>query len=133
MDDHCRCIISDMYKYRIKLYICSQYLFPLTPGLPRARDKTLTKFVRCPYPCPRESYGVWPQGQANIPSLGTLEERLFYFKPQAQSPLLSWPFWNSVSNASSLHPYLGRTETSPTSTPSTGCLLLLKLWMNPKP
>jgi hypothetical protein len=32
MGDHYGCVIPYMYKYGIKLYICSQYLFPLTPG-----------------------------------------------------------------------------------------------------
>ncbi len=67
----------------------ARYLFPLTPGHQgpatkpcKVLDKTLTKFVRCLDPCPRESYGVCPQAQANVPGLGTSEQRIFYFKPQ---------------------------------------------------
>jgi len=46
---------------------------------------TLTKFVRCLGPCPRESYGVRSQAQANILCLGTLGQNIFYSKPQAQA------------------------------------------------
>jgi hypothetical protein len=45
----------------------------------------LAKFVRCPGPCPRESYGVCPRAQANIACLGTPGQRIFYYKPQAQA------------------------------------------------
>jgi hypothetical protein len=67
-------------------------MFPLTPGYegPRTKpckvsDMTLAKFVRCPGPCPRESYGVCPQAQANNPCLGTPRQRIFYYEPQAQA------------------------------------------------
>jgi hypothetical protein len=70
----------------------ARYLFPLTPGYQgpgtkpcKVLEKTLTKFVRSLDPCPRESYGVCPQAQANIPALGTSEQRIFYFKPQASA------------------------------------------------
>jgi hypothetical protein len=46
---------------------------------------TLTKFVRCLGPCPRESYGVHPQAQANIPCLGTPWQNKFYSKPHTQA------------------------------------------------
>jgi hypothetical protein len=35
MDDHCGCIVSYMYKYKIKLYVDSQFLFP------KAQDETM--------------------------------------------------------------------------------------------
>ncbi len=30
-----------MYKYRIKLYICSECFVPIDPKLPKAQDKTM--------------------------------------------------------------------------------------------
>jgi len=76
----------------MKLYICSQFLFPLTPDYqgPKTKpckvsDMMLTKFVRCLGPCPRESYGVCPRAQANIPCLGTPGQRIFYCEPQARA------------------------------------------------
>jgi hypothetical protein len=39
MDDHCGCILSYMYKYKIKLYVYSPFLFPLTPDYQRPRTK----------------------------------------------------------------------------------------------
>jgi hypothetical protein len=65
----------------------------------KVSNMTLTKFVRCRGPCPRESYGVCPWAQANIPYLGTSGRRLFYYKPQSPSSLLSWP----QAQAHSLH------------------------------
>jgi hypothetical protein len=56
---------------------------------------TLTKSVRCRGPCPRESYGVGPLAQANIPWLGTPWQRIFHSK-SSPCPLFSWSFWNSV-------------------------------------
>ncbi len=60
---------------------------------------TLTKFVRCLGPCPRESYGVWPQAQANIWCLGTPGQKILYSKPQAQARsfhgLFGIPYTNS--------------------------------------
>jgi hypothetical protein len=47
--------------------------------------------------CARESYGVYPQAQANIPCHGTLGQKIFYLKPQAQSPFISWPLWDIVA------------------------------------
>jgi hypothetical protein len=92
MDNHCGCVISYMHKYEMKLYIHSQFLFPLTLEYqgPKTKpckvsDMTLTKFVRCPGPCPRESYGVCPRAQAHIPCLGTPGQRIFYSNPQAQA------------------------------------------------
>jgi len=36
-------------------------------------------------PCAREWYEVYPQAQANIPCHGTLGQKKFYLKPQAQA------------------------------------------------
>jgi hypothetical protein len=72
----------------------ARYLFPLTPGYqgPRTKpckvlDKTLTNFVRCPDPCPRESYGVCPQAQVLGPQ--NREYSTLNLKPQP-TPFLAF-------------------------------------------
>jgi len=103
MDDHCGCVISYMYKYRMKLYISFLILVPIDARLPRAEDKTMqdvehntiNKICKMSRPMSKgiNLRGFVPsQTQTNIPRLGTPGQRRFYYKPQAKASLLSWPF-----------------------------------------
>jgi len=73
--------------------ICSfPILVPIDHMLPKAQDKTmfkvldmtLAKFVRCPRPYPKESYGVFPMPKSIFLVIGS-QEKIFYFKSQAQA------------------------------------------------
>jgi hypothetical protein len=105
MDDHCGCVISYMYKYRMKLYnftpnSCSHGP-QITKGPAQKPCKVsnitpLNKICKMSRPHVQgyQSYGEFaPRAQTNIPCLGTPRQSIFYYKPQARAHSFHGLFW----------------------------------------
>ncbi len=99
MDDHCGFIIPYIYKYKIKLYICSQYLFPLAPGYQGVQDKTM-QGVRhdinkiCKMSTPMSKGVLWssPPGPSQYSVSWDRRTKNILLQTSSPSPLISWPF-----------------------------------------